>query len=208
MLIAHHLQPAPVALLSIEGINTFRHSSFNSSTLLTPEPLPDAEMEAVISLPLAVGVSPKGNPSVFEVEMLMPDGSKNPNYKPPTPEVEVNPPKHSRGELYDYFTYKNSWLDLVGSIDPGYVWAKDGGAKDRVSRWPPTVIFHGNEDFDVPLDVSQAMKQSLGDDKVKLIVADGQPHLFEGTKFIEDEAPGMEAVKEAVAVLDSLVVQS
>ncbi|TDZ49657.1 hypothetical protein CTRI78_v007969 [Colletotrichum trifolii] len=46
-LTAHHLTPTPIALLSITGITTFRHHFFNSSVLLTPEPVTVAQARDV-----------------------------------------------------------------------------------------------------------------------------------------------------------------
>ncbi|KND87060.1 hypothetical protein TOPH_08302 [Tolypocladium ophioglossoides CBS 100239] len=207
-LIAHHCRPTPLALFSIEGINTFRHPFFNSSTQLTPEPIRDVDMAGIIAGPIAVGVTAPGAASAFRLEKLRADGSKNPDYKiPPAPAQDGPLPKHSRSELYDYYTYKNGWLDLVGEIDPGYEWAreKSPAARERVARWPPTVTFHGNDDHDVPLDVSEQMRDCLGEDKVSLFVADGQPHLYELTKFIDDDVPEMGAVKDAVKRLDEIV---
>lgn len=207
-LIAHHCQPTPLALFSIEGINTFRHPFFNSSTLLTPEPIQDADMAAIIAGPVAVGATAPGAASAFRLEKLRADGSRNPDYRTPSAPAQDGPtPKYRRGDLYDYYTYKNGWLDLVGEVDPGYEWAKGGSpaARERVARWPPTVILHGNDDDDVPLGVSEQMRDCLGEARVSLFVADGQPHLYELTKFIDDEGPEMGAVKDAVKRLDEIV---
>jgi pimeloyl-ACP methyl ester carboxylesterase len=208
--VAHHCEPSPLALLSIEGINTFRHPFFNSSTLLTPEPLDDGAMAAFTEPgPAVIGVTPAGARGAFKLDKLRLDGSKNTSYRDPTP---PSPPDEdasapSRGALYDYYIYKNAWLDLVGDIDRGYEWAKDDTpeAKTRLAKWPPTVIFHGNADEDVPLSVSEQMRDCLGTDKASLFVVDGQPHLFELTKFIEDDLPEMEVVRTAVKRLDGIV---
>ncbi|KAK5996865.1 hypothetical protein PT974_02210 [Cladobotryum mycophilum] len=204
------LQPPPVALLSIQGINTFRHPFFNSSTLLTPEPIPDSDMEDIISGPIQIGTTPVSDPSAFHTDKILPDASKNPHYKPPSPPPTApqDNSEPNRGMLYDYYTYRNAWLDLVGSIDPGYDWARDSAAKERAEKWPPTVIFHGNQDFDVPVGVSQFMYEKFGPAKVDLFIANDQPHLFELGSFIEDTDSGMVAVRQAVARLDVLVAKA
>ncbi|UKZ83162.1 hypothetical protein TrVFT333_010967 [Trichoderma virens FT-333] len=172
-LIAHHCQPKPLALLSIQGINTFRHPFFNSSIQTAGEEIPHAIME---------------------------------NFVPPVPpERTASSDGSFRGMLYDYYTFNNAFVGIVDSVDPGYQWAKLPEARDRVAQWPRTVIFHGNQDPDVELNVSEDMRDCLGEDKVTLIIADGQPHLYELEKFIEDDAPGMDAVREAVARLDEIV---
>ncbi|KAG8419625.1 hypothetical protein J3458_004481 [Metarhizium acridum] len=52
------------------------------------------------------------------------------------------------------------------------------------------------------------MGNSLGEDKMKLLVAEAQGHLYELTKFIEDDAPGMDTVREAVWCLDEIVASN
>ncbi|KAF5134042.1 hypothetical protein E5D57_004673 [Metarhizium anisopliae] len=211
-MLAHHNPVKPLALLSAQGINSFRHSFFNSSTMLTPEPIPDSVMAPIIAGPVVVGETRPGDPSAFDVGQLTPDGSRNADYKPParpqTPD-DSDDAARLRGMLYDYYTHKNQWVELLGDVDPGYAWAKEdaAGAKARVEAWPPTVIFHGNADYDVELAVSEEMRDSLGEDKVTLLVAEGQGHLYDLTKFIEDDAPGMDTVREAVRCLDGIVAR-
>ncbi|TFB03017.1 hypothetical protein CCMA1212_005478 [Trichoderma ghanense] len=206
-LIAHHCHPKPLALLSIEGINTFRHRFFNSSILIPDEEISHASVEKYIAGPVEVG-DMKPDESTFVLDKLTPEGAKNPDFTPPKVPENASPDESNRGLLYDYYTFNNSFVDLVGDVDPGYQWAKQPDAKDRVAQWPKTVIFHGNNDPDVELNVSEDMRDCLGEDKVTLIVADGQPHLFELEKFIEDDIPGMDAVRQAVAKLDEVVASS
>ncbi|KAK7403799.1 hypothetical protein QQX98_010441 [Neonectria punicea] len=201
-LIAHHCTPPPLALFSICGINTFRHPFFNSSTLLTPEPIEDADMAPFIALPPSVGQTPFGSPTAFVLDMLLANGAKNPEFQYP-----YEPPRSGihRGALYEYYIYNNVWLDLLGDVDVGYEWAKDPANKARRERWPPTVIFHGNADPAVPFDVSQKMQECLGDDKVTIFVAEGQAHLFELMNFLEDDGPGMKVVRDAFGYFEDIV---
>lgn len=201
-LIAHHCEPKPLALFSIQGINTFRHRFFNSSVQTAGEEISHAAMAKHIAGPIQVG-DDAPDESTFFPEKLTPDGAKNPNFAPPTPGAEYQ--ENHRGMLYDYYTFNNSFVEMTGSVDPGYQWAKRPGARDRVAAWPRTVIFHGNNDPDVELNVSEDMRDCLGEEKVTLIVADGQPHLYELEKFLEDDAPGMDVVRQAVARLDEIV---
>ncbi|CAM1510880.1 Fc.00g083930.m01.CDS01 [Cosmosporella sp. VM-42] len=198
----HGWMSTPLAMFSISGINTFRHPFFNSSTLLVPEPIEKSDMAPFFDGPVVVGTNPVGSASTFVLEKLLPNGTKNPDWYPPirAPQLE-----HHKGELYDYYIYKNEWETLVGTIDLGWEWADLEHMQDRRQDWPQTVIFHGNADDDVPLDMSQQLQKKLGDDKVSLFIAEGQPHLFELTNFIEDEGPGMDAVREAVSCLDEIV---
>jgi hypothetical protein len=209
-MLAHHNPVKPLALVSAQGINSFRHKFFNSSTMLTPEPIPDAVMAPIIAGPMVVGETPPGDSSAFDVGKLRPDGSKNPDYKPPPPPETSDDPNGLRGMLYDYYTYKNQWVELLGDIDPGYAWAKEDTdeARARVKAWPPTVVFHGNADYDVELGVSEEMRDCLGEDKVTLLIAEGQDHLYELRRFIEDDGPEMDTVRQVVERLDEIVSQS
>ncbi|KAF4459460.1 hypothetical protein FALBO_13787 [Fusarium albosuccineum] len=203
--IANHCSPPPLALFAISGIHTFRHSFFNSSTLILPEPIEYSDMAEFIAGPIEVGKNDEGSIATFELDKLLADGSKNPNYKAPETPVVPNPPKYTRGALYEYYIYKNAWVDLLGEIDPGYTWAQNPDNGERVKSWPPTVLLHGDADRHVPLDIPQKMQECLGDDKVKLVVAEGQEHLFETFYYLEDDKPGMDQVRMALKCLDDIV---
>ena len=211
VLTAHHLQPPPVALLSVTGITTYRHPFFNSSTLLTPKPIEDAEVAHLLSDPTTVvGVAAEGGDrTVFSVDMLLPSGNKNLDYvMPPRPTNQVTEPADSeisREMLYDYYLYKNDFVRLVGDVDPGFEWASTEAGKDKLKSWPPTIIIQGNDDFDVDLKVSTHMVDCLGEDTVKIFIAEGQGHRFEQTKFLEDDDPGMDSVRNAVECLDKVI---
>jgi acetyl esterase/lipase len=206
-LTGHHCQPPPIALLSITGITTFRHPFFNTSVLLTPKPITDAQVQKHVTEPVSVGVPEAGDATVFSLEKLLPSGTKNPDFKPAQPPVSGNSEAVPRGCLYDYWLYKNAFLDLVGDVDPGYDWAKIEDGKAKLDIWPTTIIIQGNDDYDVDFKVSSHMVEALGEDKVKLCVADGQGHLFEATKFLEDDVAGMDAVRTAVQHLDQVVLK-
>ncbi|KAM0247589.1 hypothetical protein ACHAQJ_009808 [Trichoderma viride] len=206
-IIAHKCEPKPLALFSIQGINTFRHPFFNSSIQTAGEEIPSSAMEKFIAGPIQVG-DMLPDESTFVLDKLTPDGAKNPNFTPPPKPHEDGSSVIYRAMLYDYYTFNNSFVDIVGSVDPGYQWAKLPDAKERIAQWPRTVIFHGNNDPDVELNVSEDMRDCLGEDKVSLFIADGQPHLYELEKFIEDDAPGMDVVKQSVARLDEIVASS
>lgn len=204
-LIINNCSPPPIALLGICGLHTFRHPFYNSSTLLLPEPIEDEDVAEFISRPIEVGKQEVGSTASFALDKLLPDGSKNPNYKAPQAPVIQDPPKHPRGHLYEYYVYKNAWLDLVGDIDAGYTWAKDPSNRRRVENWPPTVLIHGDADLHVPLNSAEQMRECLGDDKVRLFVANGLHHLYETFYFLEDDEPGMSAVRDALECLDGIV---
>lgn len=171
-------------------------------------------MQPFIDEPLTVGETTSDDEKCFSLAMLRPDGSRNPAYKPPQPAPAplLNPsdPEVRRGMLYEYYIYKNAWVGLLGDVDPGYEWARETSddSKARVQKWPPTVVIHGNGDTDVEVGVSEAMRDALGEDRVTLFVADGQGHLYETTRFIDEDAPGMDEVRQAVACLDEVVAAS
>ncbi|KAK1659038.1 hypothetical protein BDP55DRAFT_757056, partial [Colletotrichum godetiae] len=135
-LTAHHLEPSPVALLSITGITTFRHPFFSSSVLLPPEPIHEAQMSHHLSTPVSIGTTSANNPRVFHVDKILQDGTKNTEFAlPPLPiSDDGNCDEFPRGCLYDYYLYRNEFLNLVGEVDPGYEWAKAEGASVDLQR--------------------------------------------------------------------------
>ncbi|KAF6807715.1 endomembrane protein 70-like protein [Colletotrichum sojae] len=214
-LTAHHFSPSPIALMSITGITTFRHRFFNSSVLLTPEPITEAQMANHLSSPVSVGTTSFNNPQVFHPDKLRPDGTKNTEFSFGTGPIsiggeDVNADEFPRGCLYDYYLHRNEFLGLVGEIDPGYEWAKvdDAASKERLAAWPPTTIIQGDADDDVDIAVSAHMAECLGEDKAKFFLAEGQPHRYEATRFLEDDVGGMDAVRRAVANLEHDVARS
>ncbi|KAI8305370.1 Lipase 2 [Colletotrichum sp. SAR11_240] len=208
-LTAHHFTPSPIALLSVTGITTFRHRFFNSSVLLTPEPIAESQMSHHLAAAVSVGTTSANNPQVFHLDKLLPDGTKNANFDVTTVPIteDGNTDEFPRGCLYDYYLYRNEFPGLVGDIDPGYEWAKAASAKDKVAAWPPTTIIQGNSDEDVDLAVSTHMVGCLGEDKAKLFLAEGQPHRYEATRFLEDDVDGMDAVRQAVSNLEADVAR-
>lgn len=112
----------------------------------------------------------------------------------------------ARALLYRYLIHKNRWPDLTAALDGGRAWHAWSAA--RRAQWPPTVIFHGSGDAAVPLAISEELRDVMGADRVALFVADGQDHLFERALFLEDAAPGMDAVRDAVAKLVAVVEQA
>ncbi|KAK2730897.1 endomembrane protein 70-like protein [Colletotrichum kahawae] len=208
-LTAHHFTPSPIALLSVTGITTFRHRFFNSSVLLTPDPIAESQMSHHLTATVSVGTTSANNTQVFHLDKLSPDGAKNANFDLTTVPIaeDGNADDFPRGCLYDYYLYRNEFPVLVGDIDPGYEWAKAESAKDKVTAWPPTTIIQGNADDDVDLAVSTHMVECLGEDKAKLFLAEGQPHRYEATRFLEDDVDGMDAVRQAVSNLEADVAR-
>ncbi|KAF4422024.1 Lipase 2 [Colletotrichum fructicola] len=208
-LTAHHFTPSPIALLSVTGITTSRHRFFDSSVLLTPEPIAESQMSHHLAAAVSVGTTSANNPQVFHLDKLLPDGTKNANFDVTTAPIteDDNTDEFPRGCLYDYYLYRNEFPGLVGDIDPGYEWAKAASAKDKVAAWPLTTIIQGNSNEDVDLAVSTHMVGCLGEDKAKLFLAEGQPHRYEATRFLEDDVDGMDAVRQAVSNLEADVAR-
>ncbi|OLN87581.1 hypothetical protein CCHL11_06108 [Colletotrichum chlorophyti] len=209
-LTAHHTNPPPIALLSVTGITTFRHPFFNSSVLLTPEPIIEEQMAHHLSGPVSVGTTSANNPQIFHLEKLLLTGAKNTTFSTPAVPItdDGNTDEFPRGCLYDYYLHKNKFLDLVGEVDPGYEWAKLDSSMHRVTAWPPTTIIQGDADDHVDLAVSTHMVDCLGESKVKLFLAKGQPHRYEATRFLEDDIQGMDAVRMAVSNLEADVARA
>jgi hypothetical protein len=196
-LIGHHAETKPLAILSITGIPTYRHAYFNSSVLLTPEPITEEEVDPYIGAPVSVGRN--ASRAAFYPESLLPSGDKRPDWVLP-----AGKPKgwqgDGRGILYDYFLYTNMFLPLVSDVDPGFAWAKEESGKEKLDAWPMTIIIQGDEDAAVSPDVSISVAKLL-DSKALLLIAKGEEHLFENASFLEDVSPGMDVVREAVQAL-------
>ncbi|KAJ4144530.1 hypothetical protein LMH87_003411 [Akanthomyces muscarius] len=205
--------PPPLALFSIAGINSFTHPFYRSSVLVTPEVTPDSAVEPALAGPLVVGRSiPNGHDdaSIFRVDALQSDAARDPAWTPPAvPDTRTPQEKQmwdARALLYRYLIYHNRWPDMTAALDGGREWHAWTAA--RRAQWPPTVIFHGSADSAVPLEVSEQLREVMGADKVSVFVAEGQDHLFERAMFLEDERPGMNAVRDAVAKLVEVVKQA
>ncbi len=212
-LIAHHLTPKPLALLSITGISTFRHSFFNSSYLIPPEPIPELDVEQYLREPVSAGHSIFDPSAVFYPDQLLPDGSRNPDFVRPAKVPAKYNQDPNRGLLYDYYLYENMFLALVDNVDVGFDWAEDGTEEGRAKlrEWPVTVFVHGSGDDDVAPAVCQDAARKLGPGKGIYIEAKDQPHLFERTKYLEEIEQGeagenpLRAVAKATAELDRIV---
>lgn len=203
---AHHLQPPPLALLSISGIPTFRHPFYHSSTQITPQPIPKANVERFLHGPIVAGNAMEYDPWSFSIDMLLPSSvGKNPSYTHPKPPVKrslVDEDADHRSDLYDYFVYENLYSDMLGEVDCGFEWAESKSAK-WVS-WPKTIFIQGDMDTDVDKDVCVRAASNLGD-KSSMFMAKGQPHMFEATRFIEDIVPEMDVVRDAISELKNAV---
>jgi len=205
-LVAHHLTPPPLALLSITGIPTFRHRFFNSSTLIPSEPVTEDDISQYVSEPVTVGRHVFDASGIFSVASLLPAGGNDPAFKPDKSLPEGFTSDPNRGLLYDYYLHENLFLDLVGEVDPGFDWAAT--KEQELKAWPITIFIHGDDDADVDLDVCTSVAKSLGS-KAKLFLAKGQGHLFEKGCFLEDlgddrDAP-FGAVLKAIDALDRVV---
>ncbi|KAK3389779.1 Alpha/Beta hydrolase protein [Podospora didyma] len=203
-LIAHHLTPKPLALLSICGIPTFQHPFFNSSVLLPPDPITEEEVERYITEPVSIGKSPYSPEAVFSTEMLLPGGAKNPNFtRNPISLRKGSDQDLNRGLLYDYYLYENMFPILVGSsVDPGFDWTATDA--EKLKQWPITILIQGDADDAVSPEVCSSVAEKLGTGKAVYCEAKGQDHLFEKTKFLEDALPGAPGSKAMTAVLKAI----
>jgi hypothetical protein len=201
-LIGHHANTKPLAILSITGIPTFRHPFFQSSVLLVPEPIKEEEVERYIAAPVSVGMN--ASRASFYMDSLLASGEKNPDWVPPLGKPEGFRGDDGRGMLYDYYLYENMFLPLVGEADPGFDWATQESGKEKLAKWPVTVLIQGDADVDVSPDVSASVAKALGPRAV-FCEAKGQEHLFECASWIKDETSGMEAVRRAVKAVDKAV---
>lgn len=204
-LVAHHCTPKPLALLASSGIPTFRHPFFNSSVLIPPVPTTKDQVEHLVAEPVSVGTCPS---SVFDVDMLLPSGAKNPRFdaasQPPLDRKGQDP---NRGILYDYFVYRDDFLSYVGMVDPGFDWAADTAnddAQKKLEDWPRTTLLQGDADDDVDKTVCASVAQLLGS-RASLLMAKGGGHRFGRTSFLEDDGIGMDEIRSATRELENNV---
>ncbi|KAI0454928.1 alpha/beta-hydrolase [Xylaria acuta] len=207
-MVAHHLQPQPIALLSITGIPTFRHPFFNSSTLISPEPFTKAQMQKYLDEPVSVGSEHVAD-SIFYPDSLTETGAKKAGYERPSPTARPSDGNDglSRGCLYDYFVHENTFVPMLDSYDPGYEWATTHPEGSKFAQWPTTILIQGDSDPDVDADVAIQTAKNLGPKKARLFIAKGQSHLFEAASFLEDKGLGMDAVRLAIKELDNTLSQ-
>ena len=164
--------------------------------------------------PVKTWVYEEGDPQIFDLVMLNPDGSKNEKYVPasdnsvPSKEVSFKRQKTSaqirRGMLWAYYVHRNLFPSLVGAVDPGFTEATEANKHHRLA-WPRTIVIHGDADKDFPLEGSLWMRDSIGEDRVKVFVARRKDHLFELGLFLEDEAEEMGVVRDVLRALDVAV---
>jgi hypothetical protein len=199
-ILARHLTPKPLALLASSGIPTFRHPFFNSSVLIPAEPITEDEVEHLLAEPTSVGTCPS---SVFETDMVLPSGAKNPHFdassQPPSDRKGQDP---NRGIFYDYFLYRNDFPAYVGKVDTGFEWAVD--KTKTLQEWPLTILLQGDADDDVDKAVCMSVADLLGSRAV-LLMAKGQGHRFGRTSFLEDQSPGMDEIRSATRELENTV---
>lgn len=204
-LIAHHLEP-PIALLSISGILTFQHPFFQSSVRLTSSLISNEIAETFLQGPVVVGTSPTYDPWFFHMDMLQRStGMQNLTFihpRVPTFKKEEDTMAENRRQLYELFVHHNEYNKMLGVVDPGFAWTKSEPSK--CSKWPITIIVTGSKDEDVDKDVSISTANQLGG-KALLFIAPDQPHMFEATKFLEDEVAEMNVIREAIKALVNYV---
>ncbi|KAI0481936.1 Alpha/Beta hydrolase protein [Xylariaceae sp. FL0804] len=206
-LIAHHVKPAPAAMLCITGIPTFQHSFFRSSAVLVPGPMKEEQAAKYLEGPVEVGTITPGDPAVFMVNKLLPSGQRNQDYSGESRPADAaqNPDLLGREYLYDYFVYHNAYQILVGGVDPGFQWAEDPASKEKLEAWPTTIFIQGDQDPDVPPEIITSAVDSLGPEKAVLFMARGEEHLFEAESYLEDDIEYMTTVRDAVTALDRAI---
>lgn len=204
-IIAHHLEPKPLALLASSGIPTFRHPFFSSGTILTEELVEDDDIERFSDEPVSVGTTPS---SVFGIDSVLPSGEKNPDFKTSSvPPVDRKGQDPNRGMLYEHLVRTDSLLPFVHVVDPGFMWANDRKNPRALEDWPFTILLQGDKDEDVDQDVCQSVSDSLGN-RALLIMVKGAGHRFGRTSFLEDRVLGMDKIQLATQVLEWAVADS
>jgi len=202
-MIAHHLEPSPLALLSITGIPTFHHPFFTSSIRISPEPLAENRLQH-LGKGVTVGHTYPDNPAIFFLDSLLPSGARNPNFSRPNTVEGTDPAVNPNGLSYEYLVHRNEFPSILGDVDAGFEWAAEAANVERLARWPMTIFIQGDKDTGVHKEVCRDTAERLGQ-RAKLFWARNQDHLFERSSFIEDEGAEMDAVRLAVSALEEAV---
>lgn len=144
---------------------------------------------------------------VFYPDSLTKSGGKKVGYE--RPKLALSPEdcddRYSCRGLYNSF-YRNVYGPILEVIDTGYEWAGPDSGATKLAQWPATIFIQGDKDLGLDINVTIDVVSHLGPNKAKLIIAEGQNHLFEAIHFLEDEGVGMDAVRQAVQLLDEAIL--
>ena len=189
------LSPPPIALLSYYGIPSFKGPFFNSNHIIFGDQSQSREKltSLLASKDIYTGHTPASRS--FELASLNKDLTPSKSYQTPKDNPELDSGL-LRPDLYDYYVQENLYPDIFQTVE------KD---VELGPKFPKCVLLHGNNDPDVPLSVSEAFIQEVGEETASLIVVPVEGHCFDDGFFIDDESVEMRAVKEAWQLLDIVV---
>lgn len=120
-----------------------------------------------------------------------------------TAELAEPPPKNSRARFYLYTRQQGLWPLLVAGFDP-VTQRRQLGRYCPVllvhRRYPPTMMLHGDQDTDVPVEQSRQMAAELKRRGIEheLVILPGLPHSFDRAM---DDAAVRDAFQKSIAFL-------
>ncbi len=131
------------------GSPTFNDELLRSTILLTQSPMTLSQVQHWLDEPVSTGFTPLE--WQFDTKSLLPDGSKNPDWKRGEYEGET-----LRDNLFFWLVQNNEYPKLLKDVDKG--WNDDGW-----KNYPPVVIVHGDADDMVPLEIAHRTVEFIGE---------------------------------------------
>ncbi len=187
------LSPPPVAILGYYPAPSFKHPFFSSSRVLGAQPLKREELAGMLEDERVLtgtdyGVSP------FDVRCLNEDLSRYTTFTEQKPEVHEG---LDRPDIYDWLVQENGYPKIFGDLEGTFDAEKE--------KFPKVVILHSEGDVDVPFQLSKDFVEGVGKDKARLVVVEGNDHVFDEGLFLEDGGEKVRKVEEAWRLLDMVV---
>lgn len=188
-LCGHSMDPKPIAILTYYGITSMSDSFFHSNVQFGPSPIGWERVRPLYSEPVTLGSTLPSKR--FDADCLLPDLSRNLEWKRPEP--EALPPRIA---LVPWLLQENQFPEMMEDVD----WEL---GDESWKRFPPTILVHGDQDRAAPYECSVRLVEAIGQPPAKLFTAVGQDHAFDESLFSGDA--GLSVVEEAWITLHEAV---
>lgn len=150
-----HLTPPPIGILTYYGfasMNTPQNQKGANIKTSSSAAVTLSQVQKYLDEPVNTNMTPTFN--MFHPECLLPDLSRNPDYK--QPEANLDNPADNRIIVMRWILQEDGYEPWFGGLETDL---KDG-------KWergfPPTFMVHGDEDMTVPVSDSRKLLYVLG----------------------------------------------